>query len=138
MSRPALLSAALILSLTHCGGEVDLREVKHERTRNADGITQLYKNPRQGNWTLKGKVILVRGAIVTGIQTRSGRVVVDLAGFDELAPLSLRCTFHQSQTRRARSIQQGDVIAFKAICDGLDRVVLFSSGVLLSVDRPVT
>ena len=104
MSRSAFLTAALIVALTHCGGS-DLREVRHERTRDADGIIQLYRNERQGNWTLKGKVILVQDALVTGIATQSGRVIVDLAGFDALSPLGIRCTFHKSLTKRVRVLK---------------------------------
>ena len=56
-----------------CCGEADLRDIKHERTRDADGIVQLYRNERQGDWTLKGKVILVTGAQVAAVRTSGGR-----------------------------------------------------------------
>lgn len=136
MSRSAFLTAALIVALTHCGGS-DLREVRHERTRDADGIIQLYRNERQGNWTLKGKVILVQDALVTGIATQSGRVIVDLAGFDALSPLGIRCTFHKSLTKRVRVLKEGDIISFKAVCDGLEKTIVFSSGVLIGVERSI-
>lgn len=136
MPRPAFLAVILIVVLTQCG-ESDLRNVRHERTRDADGIIQLYGNERQGNWTLKGKVILVQSAIVTGIATKSGRVIVDLAGFDTQSPLAIRCTFHKSQTRRVRVLKPGDIISFKALCDGVDQIVVFSSGILIGVERSI-
>lgn len=120
-----------------CCGEADLRDIKHERTRDADGIVQLYRNERQGDWTLKGKVILVTGAQVAAVRTSGGRVVVEMTGFDTLLSTGLRCTFHKSQTRRLRTLLPGDVIAFKAICDGLEKAVVFRVGVLIGVERPL-
>lgn len=129
------LCVALAL-LVACGGERDLSDVKQNRMRSADGIVKLYANERQGDWMLKGNVILVHSATVQEIRSAGGRIVVDLAASDILSPLLLRCTFHKGQTRRARTLKKGDNITIKAQCDGLKDLVLFSSGVLIAVDQP--
>lgn len=131
--RNLCLTLAILVA---CGGERDLSDVKQHRTRSADGIVKLYANERQGDWMLKGNVILVHSATVQEIRNVGGRIIVDLAGSDILSPLLLRCTFHKGQTRRARTLKKGDNISIKAQCDGLKNVVLFSSGVLIALDQP--
>ncbi|MBT97589.1 MAG: hypothetical protein CL902_03050 [Dehalococcoidia bacterium] len=132
-SLPVLVLSAMT-AMQACG-DPDLSDTKPDRTRDADGIVKLYRNHEQGDWMLKGKVILVRNAVVLDVP-KSGSAFT-LAGQTTLSPIPITLRFHVSEKQMSR-LTPGDLIAFKGICTGMTESIQFRSGVLMSVSKPLS
>jgi hypothetical protein len=121
-----LAAAAVLLAC----GEDDLSKTKPARTRDADGIIKLYGNRRQGDWMLKGNVILVEAAVVTEV-AKNGRTVI-VNGRTTLDPIPIRVEFSESEKRSVRLVP-GDLIVFKGRCKGMNTAIRFTSCILISI-----
>lgn len=125
---------ALIAAASLACSDADLREVRPDRTRDADGIIKLYANREQGDWMLKGKVVQVESALVTDVARNAGVVIA--TGRTTLTPIPFRIRFHPSESR-VRQVAAGDLLTFKARCTGKDEAIMFESAVVIAISRPV-
>ena len=123
------------LCFTLACSESDIRNTKPDRTRDADGIITLYKNRRQGDWMLKGKVIRVEQAVV--VATAPNGSQVELTGRSSLTPIPILITFHSSEKGQAR-MTPGDLLTFKGICTGMDEAIGFESCVTEGRTQPLS
>ncbi|MEE2753253.1 MAG: hypothetical protein VX910_04665 [Candidatus Latescibacterota bacterium] len=112
--------------------ESDLRQVKPERTRDADGIIKLYRNKKQGDWMLKGKVILVTSAIITELGNKGRTAIV--TGRKSLSPIPIVISFSQHE-KLGKGLLSGDNVTFKGLCVGMDQAIRFDSCILISTTR---
>ena len=127
----AILAAGFIFNMA-C--DSDIRESKPDRTRDADGIIKLYRNHEQGDWMLKGKVILVEAAVIVSV-SRGGSALT-VTGRNTLTPIPISLRFHESEKKLNR-LSPGDLITFKGRCTGMRESIQFESCVLISVFKQV-
>ena len=109
MQRITQILIAPWLALAVSCSESDIRNTKPDRTRDADGIITLYKNRRQGDWMLKGKVVRVEQAVV--VATASKGAKVELTGRSSLTPIPILITFLTSEKGQGR-LSPGDLLTF--------------------------
>ena len=128
---PALILVSLLFTMC---ADRDLRSVRPDRTRDADGIIKLYGNKRQGDWMLKGKGVQVNAAIVVEKLGKGSTVTVTAR--ETLTPLLIPVQFAPTE-RRAASLQPGDLVTFKGICSGMNGSLRFESCISLGVSKPV-
>jgi hypothetical protein len=110
MTAQSWISLLTVITVGVACSESDLRKVKPERTRDADGIVKLYGNRKQGDWMLKGKVILVTTAIVTGVG-KQGRTAL-ASGQHTFSPTPIQIVFSPLE-KRGKSLVSGDIVTFK-------------------------
>ena len=132
MTGQSWISMLAAITVSVACSESDLREVKPERTRDADGIIKLYRNKKQGDWTLKGKVILVTSAIITEVGDK-GRTAI-ATGRKSLSPIPIVISFSQHE-KQGRRLLSGDIVTFKGLCVGMDQTIRFDSCILISTTR---
>ena len=126
-------TALLLLTGILACSDTDLRNATQERTRDADGIIKRYQNREQGDWMLKGKIILVEHAVVT----ETGRQGLVATGQTSLNPIPLSVRFSESE-KRGRGLAAGDLITFKGRCKGMNGSIGFESCFLLSITKPAS
>ena len=132
MTAQSWISMLAAITVSVACSESDLRQVKPERTRDADGIIKLYRNKKQGDWTLKGKVILVTSAIITEVGDK-GRTAI-ATGRKSLSPIPIVISFSQHE-KQGRRLLSGDIVTFKGLCVGKDQTIRFNSCILISTNR---
>lgn len=124
----SLLILGVFFVLAVASGEEETEKEVAEKLETEEAIqissTQIYKdyddNEVAADNKYKGKVVEVKGKIIGISKNFSDDIVIKLNGLinNEYEIVGVGCTFSKSHSSEAASLNKGQIITIRGICDG--------------------